>query len=143
MFTANVIILYLLLLIVTHSIPNVASKSFFTLPNEEYEALVMFYKSAGGAFWRWAPGDLLNGYPWNITNENIQNNPCSASHRWQGVYCTTDCSTSPCHVNELQLSGLNISGTILKSFAIDLTLSYFCFRSDFTFSRKFNLPSCL
>lgn len=80
------------------------------LPSTEYNALEDLYDLTGGDHWSWFTPFSYYGYPWNFTTI-IQQNPCNSSHLWQGIQCTTDCSVSECHVQNLTLSNRNLRGS--------------------------------
>ena len=75
----------------------------------EYDALQDLYDMTQGANWIWESPYTSTGYPWNFsTNEN----PCSLSHPWQGVVCSSDCSSYPCYVIILELHDHNLTGDL-------------------------------
>ena len=86
----------------------------FSLPIAEFNALYDLYNSTNGNAWLWKePYSSTTGYPWNFTSDS--NNPCSSITPWQGVLCTSDCSDSPCNVQELFLGKKQLIGPLPHS----------------------------
>ena len=70
-------------------------------------ALNDLYIATSGSSWTWKPVALY-GNIWNFSQPNA--NPCTDT--WQGIVCTSKCSTSQCYVKELILENYNLNGTL-------------------------------
>lgn len=83
----------------------------FTLPSTELQALFDLYDFTGGDDWKWLQPYSENGIKWVYGNYSA--NPCTES--WQGVVCTTNCTVSPCNVQEIELYSRNLMGSLPQS----------------------------
>lgn len=76
----------------------------------EYESLHELYNSTNGDAWSYPlPYNNYNGYPWNFTTYDLTS-PCSKSHPWQGLNCS-----SQCDILRMILFNLNMVGTLPNS----------------------------
>ena len=86
----------------------------FSLPVSEFDALYDLYQSTEGDDWIWQQPYSEQGYPWNFTSPE-QSNPCSTTIPWQGIECTSNCTTTPCNVMSISLSDYNLFGPLPSS----------------------------
>jgi hypothetical protein len=63
-----------------------------------------------GNQWNWNSVTSVFGYPWNFTNP--PGNPCSPTNPWQGVTCSTTCTSQPCNILKLELENMNLKGSL-------------------------------
>jgi hypothetical protein len=82
------------------------NKKSFPFPSSELNALYSLYNSTNGAQWNWM--NSSQGSIWNFSQPSP--NPCSQA--WQGITCTSDCSTAPCSVTVLSLNDFGMVGTL-------------------------------
>lgn len=80
------------------------------LPSSQYQALYSFYNSTNGEGWNWKLPYSTMGYPWSFTSGTINSDPCSSNYPWQGVYCSSVCTSKSCSVIEISLERYNLIG---------------------------------
>jgi hypothetical protein len=83
----------------------------YDVPSYQVEALQDLYVSTNGWQWYWKEPELTFGAIWDFNQSNP--NPCS--ERWQGITCSSDCSSSPCVITELILDEYGLHGTLPMS----------------------------
>jgi Leucine-rich repeat (LRR) protein len=83
----------------------------YSLPTKEYNALFDLFEGTNGENWQWLSPTSLYGFPWNFSSTTAQN-PCSSSHPWQGITCTSSCGGQPCNVMILALEHFELQGSI-------------------------------
>ncbi len=86
------------------------SIDLFSLPENEYQALELFYMSTGGPDWVYNNNSGSLGYPWVFTDP--PQNPCNATQLWNGLTCSSTCELEPCHIIKIYFSTSNLVGTI-------------------------------
>ena len=82
--------------------------SAFTFPSSELNALRDLYISTEGSSWDWKYPLITYGNIWNFSVPSP--NPCADN--WQGITCSSKCTTSPCYVLELSLAEYDLKGTL-------------------------------
>lgn len=76
----------------------------------EYEALRDMYESTNGPKWMWLDDHATYGIPWDFSNSSATD-PCM--ELWQGLTCYYhQCGTAGCHLNMMNLTALNMDGTL-------------------------------
>lgn len=103
------------------------------VPQVQISGLYSLYESTIGENWTWQTNYSVHGIPWNFSsnvNSIFVNNPCQDN--WQGLTCTTNCTTdiamAVCDILEITLSDYNMFGTLSTGLTqltalVDLDLS--------------------
>jgi Leucine-rich repeat (LRR) protein len=98
------------------------SLSEYSLPKNEYNALYDLFNSTNGKDWKWRlPFSAANGYEWRFVTP--PENPCSPTHPWQGVTCTSTCGSDSCNILQLELFDHNLNGSLPSSMGDLVSLS--------------------
>jgi Leucine-rich repeat (LRR) protein len=77
----NLLIFLLIILLIENSV-----QQFYTIPDDEFNALYDFYYSTNGNYWIWQ-NESLSGLKWNFSNSFISQNNSSPCY-WQGIQCS-------------------------------------------------------
>ena len=91
-----------------------------SLVSNEYNALLSLYNATNGVFWDWERSN--NSNIWNFSNPD--SSPCLDS--WQGIVYDVNCidSADTCYIVNLELSSMNLTGTLPETIGSYTYLSY-------------------
>lgn len=115
----------LFLFVFFHIISIESVNAIYSFPENEYFILQNFYNSTNGATWRWKNSSMET--KWNFDGPN-KSNPCL--EKWQGLNCTSDCSSSPCFITSIFLDDFNLRGNLSQSLSGLSKLIYLSLNSN-------------